>query len=180
MIAPTSTKQRYTVVIVVQKSPTPQRFRAFLLSISSNVAIESHGVTGVTLGVTDLPLSPVTPKSAADMPLTDAFLRTLKPPAKPEKHSDSGGLFILATPNGGKWWRLKYRFGGKEKLLSMGTYPEVGLKAARDRRDEARALLAEGIDPGVERKTQKSARATRDANSFEAGADVIPITGKVA
>ena len=101
------------------------------------------------------------------MPLTDAFLRTLKPPAKPEKHSDTGGLFILATPNGGKWWRLKYRFGGKEKLLSMGTYPEVGLKAARERRDEARALLAEGIDPGIERKMQKSARVTRDANSFE-------------
>ena len=119
------------------------------------------------MGVTDLPLSPVTPKSAADMPLTDAFLRTLKPPAKPEKHSDTGGLFILATPNGGKWWRLKYRFGGKEKLLSMGTYPEVGLKAARERRDEARALLAEGIDPGIERKMQKSARVTRDANSFE-------------
>lgn len=102
------------------------------------------------------------------MPLTDSFLRTLKPPAKPEKHSDTGGLFILATPNGGKWWRLKYRFGGKEKLLSMGTYPEVGLKAARDRRDDARALLAEGIDPGIERKVQKSARAMRDANSFEA------------
>ena len=119
------------------------------------------------MGVTDLPLSPVTPKSAADMPLTDAFLRTLKPPAKPEKHSDTGGLFILATPNGGKWWRLKYRFGGKEKLLSMGTYPEVGLKAARERRDEARALLAEGIDPGIERKMQKSASVERDANSFE-------------
>ena len=101
------------------------------------------------------------------MPLTDSFLRTLKPPAKPEKHSDTGGLFILATPNGGKWWRLKYRFGGKEKLLSMGTYPEVGLKAARDRRDDARALLAEGIDPGIERKMQKSASVERDANSFE-------------
>ena len=101
------------------------------------------------------------------MPLTDAFLRTLKPPIKPEKHSDAGGLFLLATPTGGKWWRLKYRFGGKEKLLSMGTYPEVSLKAARERRDEARTLLAEGIDPGENRKIQKSAKVSRDANSFE-------------
>ncbi|HEX5277475.1 MAG TPA: integrase arm-type DNA-binding domain-containing protein [Fluviicoccus sp.] len=102
------------------------------------------------------------------MPLTDSFLRTLKPPAKQEKHADTGGLFILATPNGGKWWRLKYRFGGKEKLLSMGTYPEVSLKAARERRDEARAMLAEGMDPGIERKARKAARGARDANSFEA------------
>ena len=70
-------------------------------------------------------------------------------------------------PGGGKWWRLKYRFDNKEKLLSLGVYPDVGLKEARDRRDEARKLLAAGIDPGAHRKAHKSARADRAANSFE-------------
>ena len=119
------------------EKPDAPKVSGFLLS-SSNVAIESHGVTeGVTLG-NDLPLSPVTPKSAADMPLTDAFLRPQAPP-RPEKHSDSGGLFILATLNGVSGWRLGTDSGVKEKLLH-GDIPEVGLKAARDRRDEACAL----------------------------------------
>lgn len=68
---------------------------------------------------------------------------------------------------GGKWWRLKYRFDGKEKRLSLGVYPDVSLKDARDRRDAARKLVADGIDPSEHRKAQKSARADRAANSFE-------------
>ena len=71
------------------------------------------------------------------------------------------------SPAGGKWWRLKYRFGGKEKRLSLGVYPEVSLKEARSRRDESRKLLATGVDPGVNRKAINSSRVDRAANSFE-------------
>src|SRR4029077_2869414 len=71
------------------------------------------------------------------------------------------------SPTGGKWWRLKYRFDGREKRLSLGVYPDVSLKDARDRRDASRKLLADGIDPSENRKAMKSARADRAANSFE-------------
>lgn len=101
------------------------------------------------------------------MPLTDVGVRNAKPGAKPAKLFDERGLFLIVTPAGGKWWRLKYRFDGKEKLLSLGTYPDVGLRDAREKRDAARKLLADGIDPGVNRKAQKAARQDRAANSFE-------------
>ncbi len=101
------------------------------------------------------------------MPLTDTAIKNARPGAKPVKLSDEKGLFLLLSPAGGKWWRLKYRFGGKEKLLSLGTYPEVGLKDARQRRDDARKLLADGVDPGENRKAAKAARDGRAANSFE-------------
>lgn len=80
---------------------------------------------------------------------------------------DERGLFLIVTPTGGKWWRLRYRFDNKEKLLSLGVYPDVSLKAARSRRDELRALLANGIDPGVHRKVMEAAHTERSANSFE-------------
>lgn len=101
------------------------------------------------------------------MPLTDTAVRNAKPGAKPAKLFDERGLFLIVSPAGGKWWRLKYRFDNKEKLLSLGIYPDVGLKEARDRRDDARKLLAAGIDPGAHRKARKSARTDRAANSFE-------------
>lgn len=91
-----------------------------------------------------------------------------KPGKKPEKLFDGGGLYLLLNPNGSRWWRLKYRFGGKEKLLSLGVFPDVGLAAARDRRDEARRLLAAGIDPGTKRKAEKAAKIDQAANSFKA------------
>jgi integrase len=78
---------------------------------------------------------------------------------------DGRGLYLEVTPQGNKWWRLKYRFGGKEKLLSMGTYPDTSLRQARLRRDEARALLASGVDPSAARKASKTAVA--GVNSFE-------------
>ena len=102
------------------------------------------------------------------MPLTDTAIRAAKSAAKPVKLSDEKGLYLEVAPTGGKWWRLKYRFGGKEKRISLGVYPDVGLKLARERRDEARRLLADGIDPGEHRKAHKSARADASANSFEA------------
>lgn len=102
------------------------------------------------------------------MPLTDTAIRNAKPSEKPIRLFDGGGLYIEVSPAGGKWWRLKYRFAGKEKRLSLGVYPEIGLKEARDRREEAKRLLGEGIDPSVERKVQKVATVARVANSFEA------------
>lgn len=75
---------------------------------------------------------------------------------------------MLVTPQGGRWWRLKYRFQGKEKLLSLGTYPDVSLKVARQRRDEARSLLASGVDPSAERKRRNRIGQEQSADSFEA------------
>lgn len=81
------------------------------------------------------------------MRLTDTAIRKVKPGEKPVKMFDERGLFLLVTPAGGKWWRFKYRFDNKEKLLSFGVYPDVGLKKARERRDEARKQVAAEIDP---------------------------------
>jgi integrase len=103
--------------------------------------------------------------------LTDVKIRNVKSATKPIKLFDGRGLFLLITPNGGKWWRYKYRYGRKAKSISLGIYPEVSLKAARDRRDDARRLLASGIDPSTERKAAKQAQidAARLADdTFEA------------
>ena len=102
------------------------------------------------------------------MPLTYQAIKKAKPADKPFKLFDEKGLFVIVTPAGGKWWRLKYRIAGKEKLLALGTYPDVGLARAREKRDEARKLLADGIDPGELRKATKTQQAERAANSFEA------------
>jgi integrase len=88
--------------------------------------------------------------------LSDAAIRKAKPSDKPRKLSDGGGLYLELQPNGGKWWRLKYRIGGKEKRIGLGTYPEVTLADARKRRDEARALVAAGTDPSEARKAGKA------------------------
>lgn len=101
------------------------------------------------------------------MALTDVAIRNAKPAEKPVKMTDGGGLYLLLVTNGSKWWRLDYRFAGKRKTLSMGVYPDVGLKDARERRDAARKQLADGIDPGANRKAQKAATTERAANSFE-------------
>ena len=101
------------------------------------------------------------------MPLTDTAIRKAKPRSKPYKMFDAGGLFLLVTPSGGKWWRFKYHFAGKEKLLSLGTYPDIPLKEARDRRDHERKKLADKIDPAVNRLAVKMAWSDNQANSFE-------------
>ena len=101
------------------------------------------------------------------MPLTDTFIRNAKPGEKPLRHFDGRGLYLEISPTGGKWWRLKYRFDGKEKRLSLGVYPDVSLKDARERRDDARKLLANEIDPSENRKAAKAAKVERAANSFE-------------
>jgi integrase len=101
------------------------------------------------------------------MPLTDTAVRNAKPAKKTAKLFDERGLYLEVSPAGGKWWRHKYRFEGREKRLSLGVYPDVGLKEARERRDAARQLLAKGVDPGEHRKAQKLARTEQAANSFE-------------
>ena len=101
------------------------------------------------------------------MPLTDTAIRTAKPAAAPVRMFDGGGLYLEISPAGGKLWRLKYRFNGKEKRLALGKYPDVSLKDARAKRDEARKLLANDIDPGENRKVQAAAKVERSANSFE-------------
>jgi integrase len=100
------------------------------------------------------------------MPLTDAQIRNAKPAEKPFKLSDGGWLFLVVAPAGSKLWRMAYRFHGVEKTLSFGGYPDVSLKDARARRDEAKALLAQGIDPSQQRKLDKLSRAVSMATTF--------------
>ncbi len=100
--------------------------------------------------------------------LTDTQIRKTKPDTKPFKLADSGGLFLYVTPAGGKLWRLKYRFGGKEKLLSIGPYPAVALAEARKARDDAKSLLREGKDPAVTKKLKKLSTLQQSADTFEA------------
>lgn len=106
------------------------------------------------------------------MALKDIAVRNAKPAERPYKMADGGGLYLLVNPNGSKWWRLKYRYGGKEKLLALGVYPEVSLSDARTERDKARHLLRiEHIDPGSVRKTRKREAKSRTENSFAALAE---------
>lgn len=85
----------------------------------------------------------------------ESVIDAAMPTNKDYKISDSGGLFLLVSKKGGKWWRLKYRIGGKEKSLSMGVYPNVSLADARTKRDEAKRMIAKGIDPSSKRKQEK-------------------------
>jgi integrase len=101
------------------------------------------------------------------MALTATTIRNAKPTDKPYKLSDGKGMYLVIGPSGSKLWRLKYRLLGKEKLLALGAYPEVSLKEARDKRDEARKQIATGHDPAETRRIQKSAAIGRAANSFE-------------
>lgn len=100
--------------------------------------------------------------------LSDTRIRAAKPADKPIRLRDERGLYLEVTPSGGRWWRLKYRFAGREKMLSMGTYPDTTLKLARDKRDRARELLAEGVDPSEVRRAEKATRAAPVLNGFEA------------
>lgn len=95
--------------------------------------------------------------------LTDIKIRGAKPREKPYKLSDQQGLYLLINPAGSRWWRLKYRIDGREKSLALGVYPEVTLKEARDKKDEARRLMRNGIDPSAKKQSEKAA----SGDSFE-------------
>src|ERR1017187_4170470 len=101
------------------------------------------------------------------MPLTYTTIRKAKPKAKPYKLADSGGLFLLVQSSGSKWWRYKYRFGGKEKLLALGSYPETTLAMARKRHLEARELVAVGEDPGEAKRKAKRLVSIKAENTFQ-------------
>ena len=103
------------------------------------------------------------------MTLTDAFVRKLKHNGSSvgEKYSDGGGMYLHVTATG-KYWRLAYRFGGKQKLLAMGVYPEVSLAKARKRREQAREQLADGIDPAEARREKERAHVAETVDTFSA------------
>lgn len=101
------------------------------------------------------------------MPLKDVTIRNVKPKERAYKLADEKGLFLFVKPNGSKSWRFKYRFAGKEKLLSIGLYPEVSLAYAQDARDKARKLLIEKIDPALTKQASKRAAKLTAENSFE-------------
>lgn len=104
------------------------------------------------------------------MPLTDATIKNAKPreDGKPDKLADGDSLFLWVMPNGAKYWRMAYRYAGKQKTLACGVYPETSLKEARTKRDAARKLLADGIDPGEQRKAEKVSARVAAGNTFEA------------
>jgi integrase len=112
------------------------------------------------------------------MALSDLAVRSAKPGPKPFKLADERGLFLYVTPAGGKLWRLKYRFLGKEQLLTFGGYPDVSLKEARDRRDSARKTIAEGKNPAVEKKRAAAAATISAANTFKSVAEEVIAKGK--
>ena len=102
------------------------------------------------------------------MPLTDTRIRNAKPTGKAYKLSDGGGMFLLVKPGGGRYWRLDYRFAGKRRTLALGVYPIVSLSDARLRRQEARRLLEQNVDPGVVKKSAKRASRLASATTFDA------------
>lgn len=101
------------------------------------------------------------------MKLTARQISTAKPTEKPYKLSDGGGLYLLVNPNGSRYWRMKYRYAGKEKLLSIGVYPDVTLAEARDKRIEAKRILATGDDPSEVKQAAREAKSLAVNNSFE-------------
>src|SRR5262245_27866523 len=102
------------------------------------------------------------------MPLNDTRVRNAKPQTKTYKLSDGGGMYLLVTPDGARYWRLDYRFAGKRRTLALGVYPIMALSAARTGRDEARRSLAQDIDPNAAKKARKRAAKVAGENTFEA------------
>ena len=101
------------------------------------------------------------------MPLTDTKVRQAKPKEKIYKLSDEKGMYLEVSPTGSKYWRMKYRFAGKEKRLALGVYPEISLKNARLKREEARKLLNNDTDPSDVKRAQKTSLGEAASNSFE-------------
>ncbi|MDR2140339.1 MAG: integrase arm-type DNA-binding domain-containing protein [Deltaproteobacteria bacterium] len=101
------------------------------------------------------------------MPLTDVFIKNLKPPTKPTKYRDGNGMYLYATPTGLKSWRFNYRFDGKYATMTFGQYPQMSLKEAREKLFEARRSLGQGINPNQEKNFQEEAELLAINNSFE-------------
>jgi len=135
---------RFLLSTAVQHYPLLDRS-----NLCSNLGVGSQSATGVTAL------------------LTDTKIKAAKPAEKPYRLKDGRGLYLLVNPNGSKWWRFSYTFAAKRNTMSFGTYPDTPVALARDRREEARRLIAAGTDPSAQRKSEKSANAERTANSFE-------------
>ncbi|WP_394540633.1 Arm DNA-binding domain-containing protein [Lysobacter enzymogenes] len=121
--------------------------------------------------------------------LTALAIKNAKPADKPVRLFDGGGLYLEVMPNGSRYWRLKYRFGGKEKRLALGVFPEVSLAVARDKRDTARTAIRNGIDPSAQRKADRRQALLATESSFSAVADewlarqaavLVPVTHRTA
>ncbi|MDR1577742.1 MAG: Arm DNA-binding domain-containing protein [Deltaproteobacteria bacterium] len=101
------------------------------------------------------------------MPLTDTFIKNLKPANKPIKHADMDGLYLYLASSGLKSWRFDYRFGGKRQTLTFGTYPMVSLKEAREKLLEAKKTIKSGVNPSIQKKAAKESKAACSLGSFE-------------
>lgn len=106
-------------------------------------------------------------QSCPQIPLTATKIKNARPANNTKRLFDGGGLYLEVAPSGSKWWRFKYRFADREKRISLGVSPDALLKEARDRRDDARKLLSNGIDPSEHRKLHKESIRTNAANTFE-------------
>jgi hypothetical protein len=146
-------------------------FRGFFVSGRPVTVLASPGFLGVSFEVS-ASLSGGTSLSRGGQehkePLTNVEIQKAKPGPTPAKLTDGRGLYLLVTPAGSKLWRWKFRFEGKEKLMAVGSYPDVSLAQARDKVDEARKLLAMGTDPMATRKTEKIARRLAVEDTFAA------------
>ena len=111
----------------------------------------------------------------------DSAVRQARPKEKEYKLYDERGLLLVVRPTAAKWWRLRYTFQGTEKMISLGIYPDVSLSMARERRDAARRLIADGKDPSAERRAEKQARESAAKNTFEliARSYLATLAGKV-
>jgi len=122
---------------------------------------------GAYLGALDNSNKEYAPQWSIAMALTDTSCKNAKPSEKPRKLSDGGGLYLEVMPSRSKYWRLKYRFSGKEKRLAIGVYPQISLKEARIKRDEAKKLLSENIDPSQAKQDAKRQNTLKTENLFE-------------
>ncbi|MBT8138807.1 MAG: Arm DNA-binding domain-containing protein, partial [Gammaproteobacteria bacterium] len=102
------------------------------------------------------------------MALTNIEAKNAKPREKPYKLADAKGLYLQVQPNGSKYWRMKYRFQGKEKVLAFGVFPEVSLREAREKQDDARRMLRDDIDPGAVKRSRKMATREAESDTFAA------------
>ena len=107
------------------------------------------------------------PDGSTAKPLTDITVRQARPKEKEYKLSNERGLLLVVRPTAATWWRLRDRFQGREKMISLGIYPDVSLSIARDRRDASRRLVADGKDPSAERQADKKAQELTAQNTFE-------------
>ena len=143
-----------------------QSVRGFLFQGVSHGNTTAHRFVGIFVGITNFHSCRY---QQMKYNLTDAAIRNAKPlpDGKPQRYTDGGGMYLLVT-NAGKYWRYNYRMDGKQKTLALGVYPDVSLKLARERHQEARELLARGVDPSSYKQAVKAEQEALHKNSFEA------------